>query len=264
MSSKKTSGEGQRRRTRQGGDTGSAAAAHRDSGWIYGQHAVSAALANPARKIRRLIATGEAAERLLRAGPRSQPENVERREIDAALPPGAVHQGVALLVDSLAQPALEDVIARAGDRAVIVLLDQVTDPHNVGAVLRSAAAFGALAVVGTERGAPAATGIVAKSASGALEVTPLVSVTNLARALETLQRANFWRIGLDGEAERTLAETAPSDRTALVLGAEGKGLRRLTREHCDFLARLPTQPPIESLNVSNAAAVALYELTRSG
>ena len=262
MSRNKPSPKRLQRRDRPKRDDESRVAGGRESGWIYGLHAVTAALDNPRRKIRRLIATAEAAEKLLRACPQSRPEKVERQEIDAALPAGAVHQGAALLADALEQPALEDVIAGTGDNAVIVLLDQVTDPHNIGAVLRSAAAFGALAVVQTERGTPGATGIVAKSASGALEAVPLVTVTNLARALGALQRAGFWLIGLDGEAERTLAGIAPSGRTALVLGAEGKGLRRLTREHCDLLARLPTRPPIASLNVSNAAAVALYELAR--
>jgi 23S rRNA (guanosine2251-2'-O)-methyltransferase len=262
MSRNKPSAKRPRRRNRQGRDEESRAAAPRDSVWIYGLHAVSAALENPARIVRRLIATADSAEKLRRACPRSRPENVERRELDAALPPGAVHQGVALLADPLAQPALEDVIGEAGESETIIILDRVTDPRNIGAVLRSAAAFGALAVVQTERGAPAATAIVAKTASGALETVPLVTVTNLARALDALRRAGFWCVGLDGDAERTLAEAAPSGRTALVLGAEGKGLRRLTREHCDLLARLPTRPPIASLNVSNAAAVALYELNR--
>jgi len=231
--------------------------------WIYGLHAVSAALANPARNIHRLIATDETAKKLLQACPQSRPGKVERQEIDAVLPPGAVHQGAALLADPLTQPALEDIIGEAGENAIIVVLDRVTDPHNIGAVLRSAAAFGALAVVQTERGAPAATGIVAKSASGALEAVPLVTVTNLARTLDALQRAEFWSLGLDGGAEKTLSEVAPSGRIVLVLGAEGKGLRRLTRDHCDLLVRLPTRPPIDSLNISNAAAVALYELARA-
>ncbi|MBE9555265.1 MAG: 23S rRNA (guanosine(2251)-2'-O)-methyltransferase RlmB [Proteobacteria bacterium] len=262
MSRNKPTAKHPRRRIRQDRDEESRAPASRESVWIYGLHAVSAALENPARIIHRLIATTEGAEKLRRACPQSRPEKVERQAIDSALPPGAVHQGAALLADPLDQPALEDVIAGAGERAVIVVLDQVSDPHNIGAVLRSAAAFGALAVVQTERGTPGATGIVAKSASGALEVVPLVAVTNLARTLDTLQRAGFWMIGLDGEAEQTLAGITPPDRTALVLGAEGKGLRRLTREHCDLLVRLPTRPPIASLNISNAAAVALYELIR--
>jgi 23S rRNA (guanosine2251-2'-O)-methyltransferase len=224
---------------------------------------VSAALNNPARTTHRLIATDETAKKLRQASPKSHPEIVERQEIDAALPQGVVHQGAALLADPLTQPALEDVIGAAGENATIVVLDRVTDPHNIGAVLRSAAAFGALAVVQTERGAPAATGIVAKSASGALDAVPLVTVTNLARTLDALQRAEFWCLGLDGGAEKTLAEIAPSGQIALVLGAEGKGLRRLTRDHCDLLVRLPTRPPIDSLNISNAAAVALYELARA-
>ena len=243
-------------------DEESRGAAQRSSGWIYGLHAVSAALNNPRRNVQRLIATADAADRLRRDCPRAQPEIVDRRDIDQAVGPGAVHQGVGLLADPLEQPALEEVIAGASESALVVLLDQVTDPHNIGAVLRSAAAFGAAAVAQTERGAPGTTGIVAKSASGALEAIPLVTVTNLARTLEKLRQADFWIIGLDGEAERTLAEAAPSGRIALVLGAEGKGLRRLTREHCDLLVRLPTRPPIASLNVSNAAAVALYELNR--
>ena len=230
--------------------------------WLYGLHAVAAALANPARRVRRLAATAEGAAKLARMAPGAAPEILDRQALDRLLPGGAVHQGVALSADPLVQPDLEDIVARAGEAATLVILDRVTDPHNIGAVLRSAAAFGALAVLQTERGSPAATGIVAKSASGALEALPLVAVTNLARALERLKAENFWCIGLDGEAGQTLAEAAPSGRVALVLGAEGKGLRRLTREHCDLLARLPTRPPVASLNVSNAAAVALYELAR--
>lgn len=262
MSSNKPPAKHPRRRDRQARDAATRASAPRESVWIYGLHAVVAALENPARNNQRLIATTDSAEKLRQACRQSHPEKVERREIDAALPAGAVHQGVALLTDPLAQPALEDVIGKAGESATIVVLDRVTDPHNIGAVLRSAAAFGALAVVQTERGAPAATGIVAKSASGALEAVPLVTVTNLARALDALQRAEFWCVGLDGDAERTLAGAALAGRIALVLGAEGKGLRRLTRAHCDLLVRLPTRPPIASLNVSNAAAIALYELIR--
>lgn len=230
--------------------------------WIYGLHATAAVLANPRRQIRRLVATPDGVERLRRESPGVTPEIVDRQTLERILPPGAVHQGVAVEAERLEPPGLAEILSGAADAAIVVVLDQVTDPHNVGAVLRSAAAFGARAVLQTEHSAPGATGALAKAASGALEHVPLLSVTNLARAIDTLKSAGFWCVGLDGSAEHALAEVAPSGRTALVLGAEGKGLRRLTREHCDLLARLPTRPPIATLNVSNAAAVALYELAR--
>ncbi|MGF1594489.1 MAG: TrmH family RNA methyltransferase [Kiloniellaceae bacterium] len=241
--------------------------------WLYGVHAVTAALANPNRRPERLVATPEAAQTW---GPRLRetrhprhagldPQSLARHDIDALLPDGSVHQGLALLTAPLDQPGLEEVLAApppdpAPRRRVVVLLDQVTDPHNVGAVLRSAAAFGALAVVALDKGAPEESGTLAKSASGALEVVPYISVVNLARALDGLKAAGFWCLGLAGEAAQSLAESDPGSAVALVLGAEGSGLRRLTRERCDLLVKLPTRPPIDSLNVSNAAAVALYEL----
>ncbi len=227
-------------------------------GWLYGLHAVAAALANPKRRLRRLVATAEGAAKLAQMAPAAAPDLLDRPALERLLPPGAVHQGLIVEAAPLPAPRL-DQIERTG---TVVLLDQVTDPHNVGAVLRSAAAFGAIAVIRPEHGAPAATAIVAKAASGALEVVPLVTTGNVARALDRLKRDGFWCIGLDGGADETLAAAAPSGRIALVLGAEGKGLRRLTRERCDRLVRLPTHPPIDSLNVSNAAAVALYELAR--
>jgi len=211
--------------------------------------------------VRRLTATREGAAKLSRLTS-ATPEILDRQAFERLLPAGAVHQGVALSADPLVQPGLEDVIARAGETATVLVLDQVTDPHNIGAILRSAAAFGATAVVRPEHGAPQATGVVAKSASGALETVPLVTVGNLARALDRLKSTGFWLLGLDSGAAQTLAAAPANGRTALVLGAEGKGLRRLTRERCDLLVRLPTRPPIASLNVSNAAAVALYELAR--
>lgn len=237
--------------------------------WLYGSHACLAALHNPERYHRRLLLTREAREALggeLPASP--QPETVDRTRLDALLPPGAVHQGIALLTDPLEDPGVESLkepLDEAGDetRETVLLLDHVTDPRNVGAILRSAAAFGARAVIVTDRHAPEATGALAKAASGGLEVVPLIRVTNLARALDLLAEYGFWRVGLEMETEKTLAQAVNGiRRLALVLGAEDEGLRRLTREKCDFLAKLPMSGAVESLNVSAAAAVALYEAVR--
>jgi 23S rRNA (guanosine2251-2'-O)-methyltransferase len=229
--------------------------------WIFGHHAVTAALANPRRRIHRLLAAdGEQA-----ALPADRKvERYDVQSLSALLPSGAVHQGLAALVEPLPVVDLGEVIEDlpAEAPAQILVLDQVTDPQNVGAILRSAAAFGAACLVLTERHAAPESGTLAKAASGALDVLPMVRVVNLARAIEALKRAGFWCLGLAGEGEMTLAEAKPNGRVALVLGAEGSGLRRLTREHCDQLVRLPTRGPIDQLNVSNAAAVALYELVR--
>ncbi|MBW6401759.1 23S rRNA (guanosine(2251)-2'-O)-methyltransferase RlmB [Roseomonas sp. HJA6] len=232
--------------------------------WIYGQHAVIAALANPLRKPRRLLTTAEA-ETALRerfSGPwRVTPERAERSRFGTFLPEDAVHQGIALLAEPLEPVALEDAIEAS--EGPVLLLDQVTDPRNVGAALRAAAAFGAAAVVLQDRHAPPETGALARAASGTLDVVPVVREVNLSRAIATLQKHNFWVLGLAGEAKRTLAEAAPRDRrVALVLGAEDSGLRRLQRETCDELVRLPMAEGVESLNVSAAAAVALYEIVR--
>ncbi|MGH6975593.1 MAG: 23S rRNA (guanosine(2251)-2'-O)-methyltransferase RlmB, partial [Stellaceae bacterium] len=227
--------------------------------WLYGRHAVEAALGNPTRRCLRLIAlreTAAEAETLLRGAratpPRAGVEIVERRALEKLLPNGAVHQGLALAAEPLPAADFESILATAatpGTPQIIVALDQVTDPHNVGAILRSAAAFGALAVVVPEHGAPSVTGALAKAASGALEDVPLLRVANLSRALEKLKTAGFWSLGLDEQAEQTIAALDLPARVALVLGAEGSGLRRLTREHCDFLARLPTRSAMASLNV---------------
>ena len=237
--------------------------------WLYGIHAVEAALANPKRHVKRVLAAPATREtlgaRLEKAvsARRLAVEERPREEIDRMLPVGAVHQGLAIQVEPLADLDVDDAATVApGERAVVVVLDQVTDPHNVGAVLRSAAAFGARAVIVTERNAPGESGALAKAASGALDLVPLVRATNLARALERLAALGYWRIGLDGTATKSLAETDTSGAVAFVLGAEGEGLRRLTAEKCDFLAKLPIDPRIESLNVSNAAAIALYERAR--
>jgi len=231
--------------------------------WLYGRHAVETALRNPRRRVRRLVATREAATGLAGIRPSVEPTILDRKVLERELPPGAVHQGVALLVDPLDQPGLDELLQTLAGDAVIVVLDQVTDPHNVGAILRSAAVFAAAAVVTPRRHAPAETATLAKAASGALEHIPLIAETNLDRAMQRLKEAGFWCIGLDAAAETPLAAARLDGRIALILGAEGAGLRRLTLRECDLLVRLPTSGPIGSLNVSNAAAVALYAVTQA-
>jgi len=243
---------------------------------LFGVHAVSAALGNPARICRQLLMTRDGARRmedLLAAGswPDLSMESVEKAEIDAQLPAGAVHQGILLLADPLAPTDLDDVTNDEIDgRSILIALDQVTDPHNVGAILRSAAVFGASAVIVPARHAPPLTSTLAKAASGATEIVPLVRVANLARALDQLAKQGYWRIGLDAAGDTLLANAQTDAKTVLVLGAEGSGLRRLTAEKCDVLCRLPMasgpadKGAVDSLNVSNAAAVALYELARQG
>jgi len=242
--------------------------------WIYGRHAVAAALANPARRWHHLaVLSGQESEAstllAAAAGPRrgdgAPLRVVDHDSLAAILPEGAVHQGLALAVEPLPEPDLADMlrfVAGTPGRRVIVVLDQVTDPRNVGAVLRSAAAFGAFAVVLAVHGAPPVTGALAKAASGALEQVPLVRVVNLARALDRLKQSGFWVCGLEANAQQTLADLELGHQVAVVLGSEGGGMRRLVRERCDHLARLPTRSAQATLNVSSAAAIALYELAR--
>ena len=230
--------------------------------WLYGRHPVLAALANPERRIERLLATKDVAERHAAEFAGKSVQVVAREEMAQRLPAGAVHQGLAALVTPLEDAVLEDVLARCGDHALILALDQVTDPHNVGAILRSAAAFGAAAVIVQDRHAPPESGALAKAASGALDIVPYLQVVNIARALEELGRLGFWRIALAADGETALSEAAPSGDAAIVLGSEGSGLRRLVRERCDAAAFIPIAGQMESLNVSNAAAIALYELRR--
>ena len=231
--------------------------------WLYGSHAVAAALANPDRHLRRLLLTeeAEAAMRGRMAGAWAlTPERIDRARLDQLLGRDAVHGGVALLADPLSPPSLADALARPGP---VLVLDQVSDPRNVGAILRSAASFGACAVVVQDRNAPDETGVMAKAASGAMERVPLLRAVNLARTLGALKAAGLWVVGLDAAGGRLSGPALSERRVALVLGAEGAGLRRLTRETCDELAGLPMPGGMESLNVSAAAAVALYELTRA-
>ncbi len=226
--------------------------------WLYGLHAVRAALANPERRrLRVLVSDPE----LIAGSPDGGPahEVVRREELDRILP-DRVHQGAALLTMPLPETDFEDAALPLPDRTNrVVVLDQVTDPRNVGAVLRSAAAFEARCVVLTHRHAPSEAGALAKAASGGLETTPLVRVTNLARTLDRLGELGYWRIGFDSNAPEALPDVDLKGPVALVLGAEGEGLRRLTAERCDRLVRLPMgSGPVDSLNVAAAAAIALY------
>jgi 23S rRNA (guanosine2251-2'-O)-methyltransferase len=228
---------------------------------FWGKHAVSAALANDMREIHRIWVTREAAASY--DIPTTIPVTfADVADLGRLVPKDAPHQGIVAEVERLDDWLLADLLDQAEDGRPLLVLDQVTDPHNVGAILRSAAAFNALGVVTQDRHAPPESGALAKAASGALETVPWVRVVNLARALDDIAAAGFWRIGLAGEAETTLAEALGPVRVALILGAEGEGMRHNTAAHCDALAKLPITG-IESLNVSNAAAVALYAATVS-
>ncbi len=228
---------------------------------LYGWHTVKAALENPQRQILRLLATENAVRKLADEGVPLpvQPELVRPDVIDARLGPDAVHQG--LLAE--AAPLQAPTIAELEPTGIVLVLDQITDPHNVGAILRSAAAFAVRAIVTTARHSPEATGVLAKSASGALELVPLVTVQNLARGMEELRQRGFLLVGLDSGGERDLAALPLQAPLALVLGAEGKGLRQLTKTTCDELVRIDVPGAIKSLNVSNAAALALYVASRA-
>jgi len=225
---------------------------------FWGRHAVSAALANPDRVVRKLWLTHEAAAHLeVSAGLPVTYADVA--DLGRLVPADAPHQGMVAEVDPLDDLWLADLLERGrDDRRPLVVLDQVTDPHNVGAVLRSAAAFDALGIVTQDRHSPPESGALARAASGALETVPWVRVVNLARALDEIAEAGFWRIGLTGHTDRTLMQVIGTQRLAIVLGAEGEGMRQNTQAHCDELARLPISDKVESLNISNAAAIALY------
>ena len=232
--------------------------------WLYGHHAVAAALANPRRKLKRLVATERAFQSLDgKAAARVCREIVDADAVSRLLPQGAVHQGVAIECDPLPQRSLEEVASpEDGARGIVLVLDQISDPHNVGAILRSAAAFGVSAVIVQDRNAPPESGALAKAASGALDIVPYITVVNIARALKELSDLGYWRVALMGEGEQPLKEAIGTTPVALVLGSEGSGLRRLVREHCDVAAYVPIASAMESLNVSNAAAIALYECRR--
>lgn len=229
---------------------------------LWGRHAVEAALTNPIRTALKLSGTREAIQAMLddhdaELPPSLPVEYAQGVDLARLVARDAPHQGLVLECTPLPDVALDDVLDEA-DGGPIVLLDQVTDPHNVGAILRSCAAFGAAALVTQDRHAPPESGTLAKSASGALEVVPWVRVVNLSRALERISEAGYWRIGLDGDGDAVFPQALPTGPVALVLGAEGEGMRHNVIQHCDTIARLPITRAIESLNVSNAAAIALY------
>jgi 23S rRNA (guanosine2251-2'-O)-methyltransferase len=234
--------------------------------WLYGTHAVSAALANPARRLRRLLLTEEAEAAVALSFPKPWPithERTDRARLDLLLGRDCVHQGVALLADPLTIPSLAQALERQGP---VLVLDQVSDPRNVGAILRSAAVFGAACVITQERNAPDESGALAKAASGALERIPLLRAVNIARTLVALKAAGCWVVGLDAAGKPLSGPALAQRRVVLVLGSEGEGMRRLTRETCDELAGIPMKDgagsAIDSLNVSAACTVALYELAR--
>ncbi len=230
---------------------------------FWGRHAIEAALDNPRRMIKKISITREALATL------EIPDDIavvisDVADLGRVIPRDAPHQGMVADVDPLPDIWLGDILDEPTDRPLL-LLDQVTDPHNVGAILRSAAAFDAAAIITQDRHAPPESGVLAKSASGALEIVPWVRVVNLSRALDEIAEAGYWRIGMDGDASDELEGAMGSGKLALVMGAEGEGLRQNVAAHCDVLARLPMSSRMESLNVSNAAAIALYAAyTRNG
>ncbi|MEO0591265.1 MAG: 23S rRNA (guanosine(2251)-2'-O)-methyltransferase RlmB [Pseudomonadota bacterium] len=258
---KKRALRGRAGRMKGGRGSGRASAGHVR---LWGRHPVEAALKNPDRQHRKLWATREGLDTLDGELPPDFPvEYADVQDLARLVAKDAPHQGLVLECEPLDGTFLDEV-ANGDPARPVVVLDQVTDPHNVGAILRSAAAFGAAAIVTQDRHAPPEGGVLAKSASGALETVPWVRVVNLARALDDLAEAGYWRIGLAGEAEATLAETLTAGPIALVLGAEGEGMRHNITQHCDTLARLPITSDIESLNVSNAAAISLYAVATRG
>jgi 23S rRNA (guanosine2251-2'-O)-methyltransferase len=233
--------------------------------WLYGLHAAKAALANPDRKVKRAVLTTRAVEEI---GPkllgRVRHELADGDAVSKLLPAGAVHQGVALQCDPLPKRDLEEVLDIPSEkRRVIVILDQISDPQNAGAILRTAAAFGVTAVIVQDRHAPPESGALAKAASGALDSIPYIQVVNISRALEQLGEREFWRVALAADGDGPLKDAMPTGDVALVMGSEGSGIRRLVRENCDVSAYVPIDSAMESLNVSNAAAIALYEIRRA-
>ena len=236
---------------------------------LYGRHAVTAALNNPERKIIKLLCTTENAPEAKKiCANRGLPETtvniVDRREIDRILPRDAVHQGFALYCSELPEYSLEDIciLAENQPNCHLLILDQVTDPQNIGAIIRSCVAFNALALIMQDKNSPTETGAMVKATAGTIEHLPICRVTNLSRAIKQLKDAGFWTVGMDGYAQTTIDKMNKSGKIALIMGSEGKGMRRLVEENCDTTVRLPISDKVESLNVSTAAAIALYEVSK--
>lgn len=231
--------------------------------WLYGVHPVTAALQNPNRKIKEIWAVKSALE-TIKIPTHIPVKIVAREQIDSLVGQGAVHQGVVAKCEPLPNVAVEDIVRhlKNEEKALFVILDQVFDPHNVGAILRSSTAFGVSAVIVPDANAPEETGVLAKSASGALEVMPLIRVSNLVRTMDYLKKQGFWCVGMDGYAEKSIGEDKMPAKCVIVMGSEGDGMRRLTAENCDYTVKLPMSGAVESLNVSNACAIALYEWQR--
>ncbi len=229
---------------------------------LYGRHAVISALQNPKRHIEQLICTPENANELKKYT--DKVTIAERKEIDAMLSKDAVHQGIALICKALPDTPLEDIISQAEEmeNCKVLILDQVTDPQNIGAIIRSAVAFDTLALILQDKNSPAENGAMAKAAAGLMEYLPICRVTNLSRAIEQLQKAGFWTIGMDGYAKNTVDKIKKGGKNAIIMGSEGKGMRRLVEENCDITVKLPMNEKAESLNVATAAAIVLYEMNK--
>ena len=229
---------------------------------IYGRHAVLSALKNPKRCIRKLLITSDNRAEVEKL---NVPYNiVDKKEFEKILPKDAVHQGFALYCNRLETYDIEDLIALSDkkERCHILILDQVTDPQNIGAIIRSCAAFETLGLVVQDKNSPLESGAMDKASAGTIEFVPIARVTNLSRAIESLKEAGFWVMGMDGYAETTIDKINKSGKIAIVMGSEGKGMRRLVQQNCDSSVKLPISPNVESLNVSTAAAIALYELSK--
>ncbi len=230
---------------------------------LYGKHVVLAALNNPKRLVSKLLCTKDSVDELGKQK-RIAPQVVERKEIDKLVGGDAVHQGVALVCSRLPDYSLEEIIDMAAEKenCHVLILDQVTDPQNVGAIIRSAVAFNTLALIIQDKNSPIESGAMAKAAAGMLEYLPVVRVTNLSRAIDKLKKSGFWTVGMDGYAKITIDKLQKMDKVAVIMGSEGKGMRRLVEESCDISVKLPMSPLTESLNVATAASIALYEINK--